>query len=1174
MTSVKDIIAQAIEGINADLRDLSVNIHDHPETAFQEVHAHEVLTTYLEQQGFQVVRGAYGMPTAFEAVCQVGSGGRTVAFCSEYDALPGIGHACGHNLIAISGIAAAVATKKVLEETSTEGRVVLLGTPAEEGGGGKCIMSKQGAFKNIDLCMMLHPYNTDLVYAKYLAISDLTVEYFGRSSHASAAPWEGLNALDAVVQCYNGMSMLRQQMPPTHRIHGVILNGGGAPNVIPDKTKARWIVRAPDRKSLMSFMEKVHKIFSSAAMATGTTVKVTADEPYLDVKTNSVLGERYTQYLTESGVTLPSRQEQEAAPMGSTDFGNISYEVPGMHALVDIDTKAAAHTIDFVGAARTPTAHANMLRAAKGIALTAADVYLEKGFYEKVDAEFKASIAKFGFRDFVDVTSFGLRASDMPLFSTLILGFHMYSVVSNGYITHYRASLKIYGQEIANNYSLQAEVIHWSMWSMWSMMACMHDVSTAFCPASNAMLPYFCDPRTVPLGVVAFLGFKMFCGFSSNDSKKSLMTVNSLPICSEAKSPEANSVILVTAGYDHTIRFWEALNGICARTIQHGDSQVNRLVISPDKRFLAAAGNHVVRLYDINSTNPDPIATFGSHSGNVTAVCFVNGGQFIVTASEDHQIKVFDCRGPTLKLQMDQEAPVNDLVVHPNQRELISCDQKGSIKIWNMQETECTHELVPEEDVAVRSVSINTESSRSWTLAAANNKGFVYVWQMRLTEEGTELRPVCKWQAHNNYILRCLLSPDNGLLATCSADSSVRLWEHEPDGKFKLKQKLERHRRWVWECAFSADSAYLVTVSSDHDAMLWDLASGETVREYKGHQKPAAQVFWTCRKEVLKNATSLGVNGYGMLVSVLKRNQQDFDGLLAYFLHWMNSHGLMQWQQQKTHSGNFIPGNEGGDHSATDGDIDIATALFLAAKVWPHGGRLPDGRPVQYRDIAVQLCASIWDWTINKATFVTKLGDWVDDEGEIKLTRPADFILSAFLVFHHDDVARRDGWNRVIDACINVLQHQLSLNPQTGLVADFLELKGHQYVPPKGKVLEDKHDGDYNWNSCRVPWRLAHYYHMTKDARLLPLLQTMAQFFAQQVHKNEDGVLAGYKLNGKPLNDYTDLAFLAPASFLFWTLGWTNELAKITQQMNQLGDNTYFGESIAMITLLQANVPY
>ncbi|KAJ3122899.1 TOR complex subunit lst8 [Nowakowskiella sp. JEL0407] len=309
------------------------------------------------------------------------------------------------------------------------------------------------------------------------------------------------------------------------------------------------------------------------------------------------------------------------------------------------------------------------------------------------------------------------------------------------------------------------------------------------------------------------------------------------------QTPPATEVVLATAGYDHTIRFWEALSGICLRTIQHPDSQVNKLAISPDKRVLAAAGNPHVRLFDVQSNNPVPVTSFDGHTGNVTSLGFQNAGRWIVTGSEDGTIKIWDIRAPGIQRDYELKCPVTDVIIHPNQGELISCDQSGAMKIWDLGENSCTHELVPEEDTPLRSITMASDGS---ILIAANNKGNFYVWKTKRGEM-TDLEAIQKVNAHGKYITKCLLSPDTRILATCSADHTVKIWnamsESDQDTSydtkvlFELDKTLNGHQRWVWDCAFSADSAYLVTGSSDHSARLWDLSNADTIRHYNGHQK-------------------------------------------------------------------------------------------------------------------------------------------------------------------------------------------------------------------------------------------------------------------------------------------------------------------------------------------------
>ncbi|TGJ84022.1 hypothetical protein E0Z10_g4736 [Xylaria hypoxylon] len=329
------------------------------------------------------------------------------------------------------------------------------------------------------------------------------------------------------------------------------------------------------------------------------------------------------------------------------------------------------------------------------------------------------------------------------------------------------------------------------------------------------------------------------------------------------------SVILCTAGYDHTIRFWEALSGICSRTIQHSDSQVNRLCISPDKRFIAAAGHHSVKLFDIKSTNPNPLMSFDGHTGNVTGVAFHCEGKWMVTSSEDGTVKVWETRSATIQRSYNHGSAANDVVIHPNQGEIISCDRGGSVRVWDLAENNCSHQLIPEEDVSVSSVTVASDGS---LLCAANNAGNVFVWSLIQGYDHTQLVPLTQFSAHKEYITRILLSPDVKKLATCSADHTAKIWSvpvTDPDSAdapvmtngngahptqqstvngegepkpFPLEATLTGHQRWVWDCAFSADSAYLVTACSDHYARLWELGSQTVIRQYNGHHRGAVCV--------------------------------------------------------------------------------------------------------------------------------------------------------------------------------------------------------------------------------------------------------------------------------------------------------------------------------------------
>ncbi|KAJ7564203.1 hypothetical protein O6H91_02G006900 [Diphasiastrum complanatum] len=295
------------------------------------------------------------------------------------------------------------------------------------------------------------------------------------------------------------------------------------------------------------------------------------------------------------------------------------------------------------------------------------------------------------------------------------------------------------------------------------------------------------------------------------------------------------SVVLATAGYDHTIRFWEATSGRCYRTLQHADSQVNRLEITPDKQYLAAAGNPRIRLFDVNSNHTQPVVNYDSHTNNVTAVGFQCDGKWMFSGSEDGTVKIWDLRAPGFQREYESRAAVNTVVLHPNQTELISGDQNGNIRVWDLTANSCSFELVPEVDTAIRSLTVMFDGS---LVVAANNHGTCYVWRLRRGNQMmTNFEPLHKLDAHNAYILKCLLSPEyceHKCLATTSSDKTVKIWNAET---FELERTLKGHQRWVWDCVFSVDGAFLVTASSDATARLWELASGEAIRVYQGHLK-------------------------------------------------------------------------------------------------------------------------------------------------------------------------------------------------------------------------------------------------------------------------------------------------------------------------------------------------
>ena len=380
---LKKLASDTVDSRSQDLFHLSNEIHKNPELAYDEHNAHDLLTNFLEKEGFTVERSYTGIETAFRAT--FGAGRPNVCVICEYDALPGIGHACGHNLIAEAGIAAGLGLKAALESGGApKGRVTVMGTPAEEGGGGKVYLIRNGAFDDVDLAMMVHPFPTSVARPAFVGRAQLEVTYTGKAAHAAAFPWEGVNALDAAVMAYTSISALRQQMKPTWRVHGVITNGGAKPNIIPEKSSMLYYIRAPTQPELKILVERITSCFKSAAVATGCQAEI--KEPvrgpaYLDVNSNFTLSELYLKNITELGVLDIKAAADVAA---STDMGNVSYIVPSIHPGYAIGSGEVNHTREFTAVANTPEAHSATLTAAKAMAHTCIDVLTTEGLLEKI----------------------------------------------------------------------------------------------------------------------------------------------------------------------------------------------------------------------------------------------------------------------------------------------------------------------------------------------------------------------------------------------------------------------------------------------------------------------------------------------------------------------------------------------------------------------------------------------------------------------------------------------------------------------------------------------------------------------------------------------------------------------------------------------------------------------
>ncbi|KAG8951841.1 hypothetical protein FRC04_005533 [Tulasnella sp. 424] len=381
-------IEEEIESLSDELRELSLKIHDHPELGYQEKYAHDTLTAFMRDHGFDVTPHYLGLETAWRAAFEVGKGGRTVGFQSEMDALPGIGHACGHNLIAIIGVGCAIAVARAMKKHDIAANVVLLGTPAEEGGQGKVKLIDAGGYKEMDACLMAHPSagppRSAGTPSSFLAIQVLNVQYFGHTAHAAGAPWEGKNALDAAFLAYSAISVLRQQIKPTHRVHGIIEGRDWAPNVIPDYAKCQWLIRAPTWAEVQVLHDRIKRCFEAASLATDCRMEWSEGVGTYDVRQNECLANEFTRVCKGFGIDATGLNQEAVG--GSTDFGNVSYELPSLHPMFAIPTEPGGgnHTTLFTKAAATKQAHAIALQTAKALAITGARILIDDDFMAEV----------------------------------------------------------------------------------------------------------------------------------------------------------------------------------------------------------------------------------------------------------------------------------------------------------------------------------------------------------------------------------------------------------------------------------------------------------------------------------------------------------------------------------------------------------------------------------------------------------------------------------------------------------------------------------------------------------------------------------------------------------------------------------------------------------------------
>lgn len=389
---------EEIEGLSADLVALSRYIHQHPEPAMEEVLSAAACADFLERHGFTVERGTADIPTAFRAVAGT-AGGPRIGFLAEYDALPGLGHGCGHNLIALANVAAGIGMRAGLAALGVPGQVVVFGTPAEEAVSGKAFMADAGVFDDIDAALGAHPGTPEASCptvegsGQALACQYVRIEYRGQAAHAAADPFNGINALNAIIEVFNGINALRQHVRSDARFHGVITDGGHVPNVVPDFAAADFFVRAQTMRYMEELVGKVRRIAEGAALITGAELTFDISEkPSWDMITNHTLARALKRNIDAVGLELPEAKAAEGS--GSTDWGNVSYVVPSVETSYPIVTEVVTwHSQAVVDASDSDLGYLNTLLVAQALAMTGLDLVTDPALLGEVKAEFAASRA-------------------------------------------------------------------------------------------------------------------------------------------------------------------------------------------------------------------------------------------------------------------------------------------------------------------------------------------------------------------------------------------------------------------------------------------------------------------------------------------------------------------------------------------------------------------------------------------------------------------------------------------------------------------------------------------------------------------------------------------------------------------------------------------------------------
>ncbi len=385
--TTKATVFQAIDDLRTALVDLAKRIHDNPEVKFQEVEASRWLSETARQAGFRVERPIGGLDTAFRASYAGARDGPTIAFLAEYDALPRLGHACGHNLIGPASLGAALGLQAVIEDLP--GSIHLIGTPGEEGGGGKVILAEAGVFDDVDAAMLVHPSGRTILWKHALARRKLLIEFFGKAAHAAASPEKGISALDATLQTFQNINALREHVLDSSRIHGIITHGGDAPNIVPDYSASLFYVRARDDDYCDELLEKVKNCARGAAVATGARVEMEMQGAYHSLRTNAPLAHAFKSNLESLGWRF--EQVDPAEGIGSTDMGDVSHVAPAIHPYLSIGPEdLVGHSPEFAAASASQQAFKAMIAAAKAMAATALDVMLQPDLHRAIRADFEA----------------------------------------------------------------------------------------------------------------------------------------------------------------------------------------------------------------------------------------------------------------------------------------------------------------------------------------------------------------------------------------------------------------------------------------------------------------------------------------------------------------------------------------------------------------------------------------------------------------------------------------------------------------------------------------------------------------------------------------------------------------------------------------------------------------